>query len=123
LTNAKFHRKTIWRGIKGNVSNEYKKGSKITWWGFTSCTIDLETAKKFLKEGEKTLFNIHFEYGFDISAFSSVKEKEIVLPPARHFEVLNSENLEKDLYLVELKEILLPVPLIDFQPKHIRLSD
>jgi len=97
---------TVWRSVQGNVSESYKVGSKKIWWGFSSCTTDLETVKKFLSDGDKTVFNIHVDNAYDISLFSSFpKESEVLLPPARYFEVLNSSNFGHGLYVVELKEI------------------
>jgi len=112
-------RSTIWRGVKGNASASYKPGSKKIWWGMSSCTTDLESAKKFLGTGDKTLFNIHFECAYNISPFSLFpQECEIILPPGRYFEVLNASHMEGGLYVVELKEIIPPVTLITFNPLH-----
>jgi len=110
-------RPTLWRGVQGNVSESYKVSSKKIWWGFASCTTDLETAKKFLGDGDKTVFNIHFDCGYDISHFSCFpNEFEILLPPARYFEVLNSSNFGNGLYVIELKEMKPKAPLISFNP-------
>ncbi|CAF1527295.1 unnamed protein product, partial [Adineta steineri] len=51
----------IYRGVNGNISSNFVKGKKLTWWGFSSCTQSLEVLQKeeFLgKSGQRTLFYI-----------------------------------------------------------------
>jgi len=57
---------------------------KFIWWGFSSCTVDMQSVKSFLgKEKAKTLFGIHFNRAYDIMPFSLfVHEREVLLPPS-----------------------------------------
>ena len=34
LSKLKSVKKTIWRGVKANLSEEYPRGKTVTWWGF-----------------------------------------------------------------------------------------
>jgi hypothetical protein len=48
----------IWRGIRGNLSEQYQRDHK-TWWGFSSCTETMGQIDQFLGQcGERTMFMI-----------------------------------------------------------------
>jgi hypothetical protein len=34
LSKLKSVKKTVWRGVKANLSEEYPRGKIMTWWGF-----------------------------------------------------------------------------------------
>jgi hypothetical protein len=34
LSKLKSVRKTVWRGVKADLSEEYPRGKTVTWWGF-----------------------------------------------------------------------------------------
>mmetsp|Transcript_27580 Transcript_27580/g.46697 ORF Transcript_27580/g.46697 Transcript_27580/m.46697 type:complete len:143 (+) Transcript_27580:1259-1687(+) len=36
---------TVWRGVKLDLRDQYKKGSRIVWWGVSSCTIKRAVAE------------------------------------------------------------------------------
>ena len=82
-------RKYAWRAIAENICDSYAVGSRHIWWGFSSCSTDKNMAMEFLKDAqEKTLFQIYFKVGYDISHLSAFpKEKEVLLPPARYLQV------------------------------------
>ncbi|CAF1326885.1 unnamed protein product [Adineta steineri] len=117
--------RTVFRGVKLNMSKEYATGKTIVWWGFSSCTviIDVLQSEAFLgKTSERTLFTIECLRGKDIrkhSYFSS--EDEILLVPATHFRVVGCLN-QGSLNLVHLQEIeplfplLQPIPPLLVQP-------
>jgi hypothetical protein len=51
----------VYRGVKMDLREEYLEGSKIIWWGFSSCTSRLavlENEQLFGKTGTRTLFMI-----------------------------------------------------------------
>ena len=99
----------VYRGVKLNLGSEYKKGEKLIWWGFSSCALSAEVLEddNFLgKTGVRTLFTIECISGKDISQYSYFKkEEELLLLPARQFQVITSVSLGNDLHMVELKEI------------------
>ncbi|CAF3817876.1 unnamed protein product, partial [Rotaria sp. Silwood1] len=34
--------RTLWRGVRADLSAAYQKGKKIAWWGFSSCTESIQ---------------------------------------------------------------------------------
>ncbi|CAF3947335.1 unnamed protein product [Rotaria sp. Silwood1] len=97
--------KNLWRGIKRDFTNKYKKDDVITWWSISSCSPDVDVIKEFLT-GNSTLFLIEAVQGKDISIYSSYPlEKEVLLCPATRLHVLSNALERSSLHLVHLKEI------------------
>lgn len=105
---------TIYRGIKMDLSNNFPKGKTFVWWAFSSCTSSVEVLEKFIGyTGARTIFNIQSDTARDISQHSLYKtEHEILLYPARQFQVISSFNSGNQLHIVQLKEIQPPFPLM-----------
>jgi len=86
---------TLWRGMKDDnsmISDMYKKEKKYFWWGFSSCTTNMDSLSTYLGVGVPcVLFNIHFlSHAVDIRSLSLfANENEVLLLPGCHFEVLN----------------------------------
>ncbi|CAF4526793.1 unnamed protein product, partial [Rotaria sp. Silwood2] len=120
LPNLQRH---VYRGVKGNMQSAYKTGEKIIWWGFSSCTSQLNVLSndQFLgSTGVRTLFNIDCKTGKDIQKHSAFpRESEILLPAARCFEVVACLRQGPDMNIVQLEEIDSPVKLIDLGPQNI----
>ena len=97
-------RSTVWRGVRGNVSDQYDEDQ--VWWGFSSCTESVEVMEKFLgKSGMRTLFNIECINGKAIRAHSFYpKENEILLMPGTYFTVVSKWSPSKDLHIIHLRE-------------------
>jgi len=97
--------KIIYRGVKGDFSQEYKQGEFIIWWGFSSCTTSLQPVNDFVgDDGSRTIINIEYINGVKIKEFSSYKaEEEVLLPPGRYFKI-ESIMRQKDLLIVHLQE-------------------
>ncbi|CAF3572532.1 unnamed protein product [Rotaria sp. Silwood1] len=106
----------VYRGVKGNLSEKYRRGREIVWWGFSSCTSNLgvfENAPYFDKTSERTLFTIDCDSGKDISQHTYFpSEEEILLLPARQFVVIACLKSASDLTMIQLKEISSPIPLL-----------
>jgi hypothetical protein len=98
--------RSVYRGVKMDLSKQYVKGNKIIWWGFSSCTttMDVLQSEQFLgKTGIRTLLAIDCFNGKNIrnhSYFSS--EDEILLLPATHF-VVSSCLHQTNLIIIHLK--------------------
>jgi hypothetical protein len=111
----------VFRGIKGDLRNDYKTGNKIIWWGFSSCTRSMNVLSNpmFLgSTGVRTLFTIECQSGRDIQQHSNFQEEdEILLPAARQFEVVSCLSQGPDLLLVHLQETKGPFSLIDLVPE------
>ena len=105
---------TIYRAIKMDMSANFPKGKTFVWWAFSSCTSSIEVLEKFTGyTGARTIFNIESDTAKDISQHSLYKtENEILLYPARQFQVISSFNSGQQLHIVQLREIQPPFPLL-----------
>ncbi|CAF1535196.1 unnamed protein product, partial [Didymodactylos carnosus] len=106
----------VWRGIKADISEQFNTGQTFVWWGVSSCTrsVHVLELEKFLgQKGTRTLFNIECKEGKIIRAHSHFSiEDEVVLMPASFFEVIGKNNAGNGLYIVHVRQIEPPVPLI-----------
>ena len=106
----------VYRGVKvqNNLKSQYRVGRNLTWWAFSSCTLDgdILSSDTFCgSTGERILFTIRCKNGKDISAYSAYSsEKEILLPPGRVFKVEGCMSSPSDTYLsiINLDEQILP---------------
>ncbi|CAF4314152.1 unnamed protein product [Rotaria sp. Silwood2] len=80
----------IWRGIRGDVNNQYRTDQ--IWWGISSCTDTMEVMERFVgRSGVRTLFNIETINGKSIKAHSHFpSENEVLLMPVP----LRSTNID-----------------------------
>lgn len=104
----------VYRGVKGDFTAAYQQGKIITWWGLTSCTLNLSIIDKFLgSEGPRTWFNIESTTGKEIRQHSIFpREDEVLLPPASQFMVVGHLSQPGGLQIIQLREILSKFPLI-----------
>jgi hypothetical protein len=107
----------VFRGVKMNLVDRYPPGSTCIWWGFSSCTTNVEALQleKFLGQtGDRTLFVIECQSGKNIRQHSYYEcENEILLPPGRQLLVVGCLNLGNGLHLVQLKETEPSIVLIE----------
>ncbi|CAF1006697.1 unnamed protein product [Adineta steineri] len=109
---------TVWRGIRNvDLTSKYKTGTKIAWWGVSSCTTNIEVleSEQFLgKNGLRTLVSIECFNGKSIinHAYFKNTEQEIVLLPGSYFEVIGKLNPAPQLHIIQLKEIIPQITLI-----------
>ncbi|CAF0763362.1 unnamed protein product [Adineta steineri] len=117
------NRLTVYRGVKLDLSAQYPKGNTVTWWGFSSCTasVDVLSNEQFLgQSGTRTLFNIDCSSAKTIKEYSFFPaEEEVLLPPARQFQVIACLNSGNGLHIIQLKEIQPKFPLINPVPSSI----
>jgi hypothetical protein len=108
---------TVYRGVNKNLSSDYIKGKTFIWWGFSSCASSIEVLEndQFLgKKGTRTLFTIECNSGKDISRHSYYRsEVEILLPPARNFQVISCLEAGSGLHMVQLKETESSIVLLE----------
>ncbi|CAF4843679.1 unnamed protein product [Rotaria sp. Silwood1] len=106
----------VYRGVKLDLSTEYIKGKTIVWWGFSSCTLSIDTLsnERFLgKSGIRTLFCIECDAGKNIQQHSFYPEEvELLLLPARQFEIVGCLDQGNGLHIIQLKETQPKYPLI-----------
>lgn len=102
----------IWRGIRGDVYDQYEKDQ--IWWGVSSCTETMPIMEKFVgRTGVRTLFNIECFSGKAIGAHSFYKnENEIILMPGTYFQILGKWSPSENLYIIQLRETNPPRQLI-----------
>ena len=97
-------KKRLWRGIRGNISDQYQ--DDYIWWGFSSCTTTVQAMEKFIGvQGERTLFTIECINGKDIKAHSTYQnENEVLLMPGTYLKVIEKTSPTKNLHIVRLQE-------------------
>lgn len=109
-------RYTIYRGIKLDLSSQYRRGDTVVWWGISSCSSSIETLKNesFLgKDGTRILFSIECDSGKNIKSHSyNAEEDEILILPARQFEVVGCLDQGNGLQIIQLRETHPKFPLI-----------
>jgi hypothetical protein len=111
--------RTIFRGVKLDLSPQYVIGDTIEWWGLSSCTSSMAVLQSELflgKTGIRTMFTIECFNGKSIwkhSYFAS--EDEILLLPAIQFKIISSLDLG-DLKMVHLQETIPRFPLLHTIP-------
>ena len=102
-------RRTVYRGIKKDLSKEFPAGKVFMWRGLCFCTSSIEVLEKeqFLgKTGSRTIFEIDCDSGKDIRHHSYYEpEQEILLLPARQFKVMACSQTTSKLHKIQLKEI------------------
>lgn len=110
---------TVWRGVTKDLSGNFPSGTRLTWWGFSSCTATMTVLNNNMylgKAGPRTLFSVDAINGRTIRAHSHfVNEDEILLLPGTHMIVQSQLNPAPDLHIVHLtqlipKETLLKLP-------------
>jgi hypothetical protein len=104
----------IYRGIKIDVSDEFPEGKTFIWWAFSSCSSSIKVLQQFLGQtGPRTMFNIECDSAKDISQHSFYQsENEVLMYPARQFQVASSFNSGNQLKIIQIKEVQPPFPLI-----------
>ncbi|CAF0994136.1 unnamed protein product [Adineta steineri] len=117
LARLPSERRFVVRGVKEDLRAEYPKDSTFIWWAFSSCTSSIEVLECdnfFGKTGTRTLFQIDCETGKDIKSHSFIKkEDEILLLPARQFQVKSCLNSGNGLHIIQIKEIQPAFPLLE----------
>lgn len=102
-----IHR-TIYRGIKSDVHEDYATGKSVVWWGFSSCTTNLDVLKleTFLgKTDTRTMFTIECKSGKNIQRHSFFpSEVEVLIPAATQFKVVACLDQGHGLHVIQLEE-------------------
>ena len=100
--------KCVWRGVKGNISQKFKKDATVTWWAVSSCSVALEVVQDFVgSDKNATLLMIEAKKAKDISGYTSFPdEKEVLLAPGNQLYIeSNAFNHEGGLHVVHLVEV------------------
>ena len=78
--------KTVYRGVKKDLSASFHRGKKFVWWSITSTTSEVEPLQNPLflgQEGERTLFTIEAKSAVEITKYAALgdQEAEWLIPP------------------------------------------
>ncbi|CAF1073149.1 unnamed protein product [Adineta steineri] len=99
---------TVWRGINKDVTMNFKKGQRITWWSISSCSTSADVISSFIsKSSSSTLFNIECLNGKSVSSYTCYpNENDVILMPGTIFEVVsNPLSHPGGPNIIHLKEI------------------
>jgi hypothetical protein len=123
-------KRTLWRGISVDLSEQYKVGSTITWWGVSSCTADenvcarergrkwdrrkdilnnLQVARNFMNGcgGKCSFLTIDTKTACDISTITFYSnEKESLLAPGTQL-LVKSCKINGKVAEIHLEEVWL----------------
>ena len=96
----------VYRGVRADLTSEYSIGTKVTWHSFTSTTRTMGVLEDFLgKEGDRTIFLISTNSGYDIKNFSLEPEQdEVLLPAGLSFECTGQLCVGGGATIMQLKE-------------------
>lgn len=120
----------VFRGMKRRVNIvDYTPGNVLTWYQFSSCSLDLGVQQQFLGEdGDRTLFHVELKYGRArlISDYSSFpEEREALLPPNTRVLVKGIWDAGNGLITVHLEEVAPLDFILDFStsPKEVGIQE
>lgn len=101
---------TIWRGVTKDVSGEFRPGTPVTWWSFSSCTATLPILENNMylgNTGNRTLFSVEAINGRKIRAHSHfTTEDEILLLPGTQMVVQSQFSPAPNLHIIHLRQII-----------------
>jgi hypothetical protein len=110
-------RRTVWRGVRQDLSATYRVGDTVTWWAFSSCTASISTLMEpqyMGLDGSSTLFAIQCLNGKAIKRHSyHAHEDEILLLPCTHLQVIDSISRKDGLHIIHLLEVQPPHTLLE----------
>ncbi|CAF3409088.1 unnamed protein product [Rotaria sp. Silwood2] len=103
---------TVYRGVKADLTDQYKPNNSSIWWGVSSCTDNIEVlqSEQFCgKTGTRTIFMIKCSNGRSIKNHSYYnQENEILLMPGSYFRVDGRYDPSEEFHMVQLTEIKPP---------------
>ncbi|CAF3288975.1 unnamed protein product [Rotaria sp. Silwood2] len=98
----------VWRGVAGDISQQFKEGDKLTWWSISSCSVSLKVVQDFLgSEENATLFMIEVKNAKNINGYTNYPdEQEVLLRPGTQLRVKdNALHHKGGLHVVHLAEV------------------
>ena len=118
----------VWRGVPGDISEQFTGGQVLTWWGISSCSQKMDVVQGFLgSSGSSTLFMIEVVSGKDVSKHSYFSnESEVILCLGTELQVKGNKLKHHGglniVHLVELNDDDLndlpqAIDKMDIQPK------
>jgi len=106
----------VYRGVKVDLSKQYKSEDVLIWWAFSSSSSSLKTMETevfFGADGERTMFHIKVDSGVKIKDYSAIdRENEILMLPGTCLQVDHVFNIN-GVPLIQMTELENP-GLLDF---------
>ena len=73
-------RRNLWRGVSGDISENYCNGKIFTWWSVSSCSLSIGSIEEFLPSGSvSTIFMIEAINGKVISGYTAFPDEEEII--------------------------------------------
>lgn len=108
--------RTVYRGVKLNLKEDYTLTDHVIWWSLISTTNNMAVLSEpqFLGEaGQRTIFAIEVKSARNIQKYSAIKkENELLLLPGTPFNV-KAVLPQGDLTMIQLEEDTSAPPMID----------
>ena len=108
--------RTVYRGVKLNLKEDYASTDHVVWWSLTSTTNNMAVLSEpqFLGEtGKRTIFAIEVKSARNIQKYSAIKkENELLLLPGTPFNV-KAVLPQGDLTMIQLEEDTSAPPMVD----------
>jgi hypothetical protein len=109
LNKLPSQKERVWRGIQGNVRNQYTNGTRLIWTGISSVSTDIGVIRAFLPNNvHTTVFSIDCLYGKVVVNHSAIpNEQEILLMPGTVLVVKGTlPSSQSDI--IDLREVINP---------------
>jgi hypothetical protein len=111
-------KRSVFRGVKLDLSAKCRKGDEPVWWSLTSTStsMDVLQSKEFCgQDGSRTVFMVQAAHARNIAAFSAfASEEEWILLPGAQLRVKAVVAMGGGLHLVQMDEVGPPLSLVEF---------
>jgi hypothetical protein len=111
--------RTVYRGVKRDLSATFKQGDEPVWWSVssTSSSMAVLNSNEFCgQSGARTVFVVQAAHARDIAAFSAfASEEELILLPGAQLLVKAVVPMGGGLHLVQMDETDGPLSLLEFE--------
>ena len=111
--------RTVYRGVKRDLSATFKQGDEPVWWSVssTSSSMAVLNSNDFCgQSGTRTVFVVQATHARDIAAFSAfASEEELILLPGAQLLVRAVVPMGGGLHLVQMDETDGPLSLLEFE--------
>ena len=115
-----YEGRTVFRGVKRALRDQYTRGNTICWYQFSSCSNDIEVqqSEQFTgRAGDRTLFSIELTTprARMIQRYSLLpSEQEVLLPPNSMFEIVGVLDAGNGMALIQMREVAPRDPILIF---------
>ena len=109
--------KSVKRGVKMNLKDDFEEGKEVTWWSITSTTdkVSVLQSGAFLgSKGDRTMFDISARSLVSIKEFSTLPEEEFILLPGTILKVVGVLDAGNGLAMIQLREKEPFIPFLDY---------